>query len=113
MSALHDWKDAFGAKLEVGTLVTYAMKKDGGMVYPAARIVGKAPTGWPQVEFEPGWLNEFNAPWVEALLKHSKEPEINEAYVTVTTSNMISMRRRAVAPQSLIRLDTHPAFANR
>lgn len=54
---------AFGATIEIDTLVTYAMKRDSGMVYPVCRIVGKAPTGWALVEFEPVWLKEFNAPW--------------------------------------------------
>lgn len=102
-----DWRDAFWAKLEIGSLVTYAMKRDGGTVYPVARIVGQAPTGWLQVDFDEKWLNEYNAPFQ----KHVDEARAKGKRTDILENNLIKAKRRTVAPESLIRLDTHPSFA--
>lgn len=101
------WKDAFEADIAVGTLVTYAMKHVGGVVYPVARIVGQAPTGWLQVELDQAWLEKQNAPYqahVDAAKAKGRSTEVLEA-------NLVKAKRRTVAPQSLIRIDTHPSFS--
>lgn len=107
-----NWKDAFGAPLQIGSLVTYAMKRDGGMVYPVARIVKQAPTGWPVVEFDAAWLKEFNAPW-QKHVDDAKASKRNLQSLEVLEGNLLKSKPRPVSDMSLIRIDTHPSFANR
>ena len=104
------WLDAFGAEIKVGTLVTYAMKRDGGMLYPVARVVGEAPTGWLFVEFEPMWLAKENAPYQKLLDDAKKNPNCLVS-LDVLEGNIIKATKRKVASMSLIRLDTHPTFS--
>ena len=103
-------EDVFDGPLDVGTLVTYAMKREGGIVFPVCRIVAINEAGWLQLEFEPTWLKDFNAPGVQKLLDVAKAGEVHLDTIDQLRKNIIGMRLRTVSPKSVIRIDKHPAF---
>lgn len=106
-------EDTFGCPLEVGALVTYAMKRDGGIVFPVCRISGVTEAGWLQLKFEPSWLKEFNTPWVEHMLKATKDGDVHPDKLTQLMKNILSTHPRNVSPMSVIRIDKHPAFEHK
>ncbi len=103
-------EDAFDCPLEVGSLVTYAMKREGGIVFPVCRVVAINEAGWVQLEFEPKWLNEFNGPGCEMLLKAAKEQDTHPDTIEQLMKNILGMRKRTVSPKSCISIEKHPAF---
>lgn len=94
---MNTWKDAFGATLMPGHLVTYAMKPPGGggLVYPRARIVDEAPAGQVIVRIEDDWFDDYNK---------------LEACVRAPRMNALKRQVRIVYPVSLILLQFHPSF---
>lgn len=103
-------EDAFDCPLEVGSLVTYAMKREGGIVFPVCRIVAINAAGWVQLEFEPAWLKEFNTPAVKQMLEVSKSDSIHADTIEQLQKNILGMRLRTVSPKSCISIEKHPAF---
>lgn len=111
-------KDAFGADIDIGSLVTYFMKpkNGGGNVYVVGRIISQSGTGWPIIELDKDWVKKYNEPYeaqIEQLKNGNKDAfgeKALEFQFFYIRANMIEVTKRKVAPQSLIRIDTHPSF---
>ncbi len=103
-------EDAFDCPLEVGSLVTYAMKREGGIIFPVCRIIAINAAGWVRLEFEPTWLKEFNGPGVQMLLDAAKAGDFHEDTIDQLRKNILGMRTRTVSPKSCVSIEKHPAF---